>query len=330
MALRKIPKRAEPEPDTPRLPAIYEAVMSGDINFPPLAVAGLRDFPTEIVAAQGEAVRLFGQSLSPNTQRAYVRALDRFDQWRPADAEIDDGLLATWCGDLHLQGLSPATIKQYVAAVGLRCEVKAGSRPAGPLTRKALKAISEEGRTRGRGQARPITADEIRDVIHRAEDPLDKAICGLLFHCGLRRSEAAALQWCDVEPAANVPGALLVHVATSKTNRAGEETDVRLVKGAAAAALQSLRTPDTTIDDHVLGGLGAQSVGRRFTKAVEAAGIEGRRTAHSGRVGLASELTAKGASTTETMLAGGWKTSRMVAHYSAGARAERGAVAKYL
>ena len=30
------------------------------------------------------------------------------------------------------------------------------------------------------------------------------------------------------------------------------------------------------------------------------------------------------------MLAGNWKTSRMVAHYLAGATAERGAVARYL
>ena len=43
-----------------------------------------------------------------------------------------------------------------------------------------------------------------------------------------------------------------------------------------------------------------------------------------------AELTARGASTTEVMLAGNWKTARMVAHYSAGATAERGAVAKYL
>ena len=64
--------------------------------------------------------------------------------------------------------------------------------------------------------------------------------------------------------------------------------------------------------------------------AARAAGIEARLTAHSGRVGLASELTARGASTTEVMLAGNWRTSRMVAHYSAGATAERGAVAKYL
>ena len=64
--------------------------------------------------------------------------------------------------------------------------------------------------------------------------------------------------------------------------------------------------------------------------AARAAGIEARLTAHSGRVGLASELTARGASTTEVMLAGNWKTARMVAHYSAGAAAEKGAVAKYL
>ena len=73
-------------------------------------------------------------------------------------------------------------------------------------------------------------------------------------------------------------------------------------------------------------GLGSLQIQRRFT----AAGIEERLTAHSGRVGLASELTARGASTTEVMLAGNWRTSRMVAHYSAGATAERDAVAKYL
>ena len=63
---------------------------------------------------------------------------------------------------------------------------------------------------------------------------------------------------------------------------------------------------------------------------VDAAGVEHRLTGHSGRVGLASELTARGASTADVMLAGGWKTSRMVAHYAAGATAERGAVARFL
>ena len=72
------------------------------------------------------------------------------------------------------------------------------------------------------------------------------------------------------------------------------------------------------------------AIGLRFTAAAQAAGVESRVTAHSGRIGLASELTSRGASTTDVMLAGSWKTSRMVAHYSAGATAERGAVARYL
>lgn len=41
-------------------------------------------------------------------------------------------------------------------------------------------------------------------------------------------------------------------------------------------------------------------------------------------------LTRRGAPTAAVHLAGGWKTARMVAHYSAGVAAEDGAVARYL
>ena len=50
--------------------------------------------------------------------------------------------------------------------------------------------------------------------------------------------------------------------------------------------------------------LSPQMVGLRFAAAAWAAGVEPRVTAHSGRVGLASELTSRGASTTDVMLAG--------------------------
>ena len=102
-------------------------------------------------------------------------------------------------------------------------------------------------------------------------------------------------------------------------------------RGAAPAtdATLALRAADAAPTDRVV-GLSPLQIQRRFTAAARAAGIEARVTAHSGRVGLASELTARGASTTEVMLAGNWKTARMVAHYSAGATAERGAVQKYL
>ena len=125
----------------------------------------------------------------------------------------------------------------------------------------------------------------------------------MLFQGGLRRSEAAAVEWRDVTPA-TTEGGILVTVRRSKTDQEGTAADVRYLKNGAAAAVLALRPA--------------------------AAGIKARLTAHSGRVGLASELTARGASTTDVMLAEAWKTARMVAHYSAGASAERGAVARYL
>ena len=76
--------------------------------------------------------------------------------------------------------------------------------------------------------------------------------------------------------------------------------------------------PPERLADRVV-PLSPQMIGLRFTAAARAAGLERPVTAHSGRVGLASELTSRGASTTDVMLAGNWKTSRMVAHYSAGA-----------
>ena len=126
-----------------------------------------------------------------------------------------------------------------------------------------------------------------------------------------------------------VKSRVVITVRTSKTNQEGDTADVRYLKNGAAKAIRTLRAADAAPTDRVI-GLSPLQIQRRFTAAAHAAGIEARLTAHSGRVGLASELTARGASTTEVMLAGNWKTSRMVAHYSAGATAERGAVAKYL
>ena len=106
---------------------------------------------------------------------------------------------------------------------------------------------------------------------------------------------------------------------------------MRFVKGPVARALRTLRAAVSPEPDARVVPLSPQMIGPRFTAAASrAAGVDRRVTAHSGRVGLASELTRCGASTTDVMLAGSWKTPRMVAHYSAGATAERGAVARYL
>ena len=201
---------------------------------------------------------------------------------------------------------------------------------------------------RGRGQARPFGVSDLAAVLATCHRPrrrgrgieseevalergrLDAVIAGLLFMAGMRRSEVSALRWSDVVDATE-GDSVLVTVRRSKTNQEGKTKDVRFVKDGVARAirtLQALTNPEP--GDRVV-PLSPQMIGLRFTAAAEAAGVESRVTAHSGRVGLASELTSRGASTTDVRLAGNWKTSRMVAHYSAGATAERGAVvARYL
>ena len=128
---------------------------------------------------------------------------------------------------------------------------------------------------------------------------------------------------------ADAGAGVLVTVRRGKTNPEGEARDVRFVKGDVAGALRTLRDASSPGPEDRVVPLSPQMVGLRFQPSARAAGVEPV-TAHSARVGLASELTRRGASTTDVMLAGNWKTSRMVAHYSSGATAERGAVAQYL
>ena len=109
---------------------------------------------------------------------------------------------------------------------------------------------------------------------------------------GMRRSEVSALHWADVAAAADGDG-VLVTVRRSKTNQEGETTDVRFVKGGVARAIRTLRAAASPGPADRVAPLSPKMVGLRFQAAARAAGVE-HVTVHSGRVGLASELTSRG------------------------------------
>ena len=310
----------------------------------PTSIARRPDTAGPLAVATPTTRKLTDASISVNTRRAYAGALRRLDAWR-GDAPVDDASLAVYLGTIFEASRAPATAALAVAAVRFRAKLAGQPDPAGEATARVLAGYRRTGSDRGRGQAAPLSADGLAAILATAERPrtdgrgveshttaqrrgrTDAAIAGLLFMGGLRRSEVSALEWRDVADASDGDG-VLITVRTSKTNQEGDTTDVRYLKNGAAKAIRTLRA-DAAPTDRVI-GLSPLQIQRRFTAAARAAGIEARLTAHSGRVGLASELTARGASTTEVMLAGNWKTARMVAHYSAGATAERGAVRKYL
>ena len=293
-----------------------------------------------------EARRCLYQPQLPTCLRS-VRCA-RLDTWR-GTALVDDASLAVYLGDAlrggpRARNRRPGRRRRPVSGQARR----SGRTPPGNATARVLAGYRRTAADRGRGQAAPLSADGLAAILATAERPrtdgrgveshttaqrrgrTDAVIAGLLFMGGLRRAEVSALEWRDVADASDGDG-VLITVRTSKTNQEGDTADVRYLKNGAAKAIRTLRTdrPDAAPTDRVI-GLSPLQIQRRFTAAARAAGIEAHLTAHSGRVGLASELTARGASTTEVMLAGNWRTARMVAHYSAGATAERGAVAKYL
>ena len=312
----------------------------------PAALARRPDPAGPLAVATPTTRRLADASISVNTRRAYAGALRRLDAWRGA-APVDDASLAVYLGELFEAGRAPATAALAVAAVRFRAKLAGQPAPAGEATARVLGGYRRTAADRGRGQAAPLRADGLAAILATAARPrtdgrgvespttaqrrgrLDAVIASLLFMGGLRRSEVSALEWRDVSDARDGDGVLLT-VRTSKTNQEGDAADVRYLKNGAANAIRTLRAADDAAPTDRVIGLSPLQIQRRFTAAARAAGIEARVTAHSGRVGLASELTARGASTTEVMLAGNWKTARMVAHYSAGATAERGAVRKYL
>ena len=292
------------------------------------------------------ARRLVEASVSPNTRRAYASALRHLDNWLDG-RRLGDNALAAYLAELHDAGRAASSAAMVVAAARLRAKLAGEPGPAGEATARVLAGYRRTAAGRGRGQAPAFSAADLADVLATCSRPrrrgrgfesgetaaersrVDAVIAGLLFMAGMRRSEVAALRWQDVTDAGDAAG-LLVRVRTSKTNQEGETNDVRFVKGAVARALRTLRSAARPAPSDRMVPLTPAAVGRRFTAAATAAGIERSVTAHSGRVGLASELTSRGASTTAVMLAGNWKTARMVAHYSAAVTAQRGAVARYL
>ena len=234
-----------------------------------------------------------------------------------------------------------------MAAARFRARLAGEQSPAGERTAGVLAGYRRTAVGRGRGQARPFVAADLAAVLATCHRPrrrgrgvesdevalkrgqLDAVIAGLLFMAGMRRSEVSALLWGDVAAAAAGDG-MLVTVRRGKSNPEGEARDVRFAKGDVAGAVRALvRRGGPGARGPRGAALAADGGGCGFQAAAQG----GRRRGGDRPLGPCRSgvgVDEPGASTTDVMLAGNWKTSRMVAHYSARATAERGAVAQYL
>ena len=296
----------------------------------------------------GAAVNRTEPASSPHTRAAYGGALRRLTAWldgRP----LDDTNLAAYLDSLREAGRARATAAIVVAAVRGAARHAGRRQPDGPLTRQAMesfrRAVAAAGVSGGSSTACGLTADECDRVLAACCRPrhsgrgvesdeaamrrglVDGAIVALVFHAALRRSEVAALRWADLSAGDDI---VVVRVPLPRTNRAEDGDDVRQLVGSCADALRRLHAATTPAPANPVIGLGVHQINRRFAAACAAAGLEGRRTLHSGRVGLVVELAARGASTRDLQRAGGWKDAGTVARYTARVSSGEGPVSRFM
>ena len=149
----------------------------------------------------------------------------------------------------------------------------------------------------------------------------------------LRVSEAAALDVADAHR--QVDGSGTVTVCSSKTDQEGRG-HVRYLGAPTMQRLAAwLSTTGGPLFRQVLkdgatvtGRLGIRSIRSVIAKRAAAAGVAGRVSGHSLRVGSAQSLAAAGAGLVELQEAGDWQAPTMPAHYARPQLAARGAVAK--
>ena len=291
---------------------------------------------------------VLGHEVSANTRRNYDSQWRRFRGWArekgirtlPADPLQVAAYLAE---RLEKHGHKPATLQTAAAAIGFKhreeglpdpCEsadvrntLRSARRKAGMeqkqaegLTDEALEAIVATACLRrpwGGGRTESAETAERRGMG-------DIAIVRVMRDALLRVSEAAELQWEDIEEEEDGTGRLLIR--RSKTDPEGEGAVAFL----SAPTMESLRAIRARApDDGRVFGLSAGSISRRIGQAAVAAGLGEGFSGHSPRVGMARDLARTGTELARLMTAGRWSSPRMPALYTRNETVARGAVAHY-
>ena len=297
------------------------------------------------LAVRETARQLAGASISDNTQRAYAGAMRRLGEHLNG-TELTDATLADYLAHLFQLGRSPASAAMVVAAVRFQCRVTGSDSPVGAATDRVLAGFRRAGSGRGRGQVAGVRwgqADAAAAVAANGGADIaglrDGAIIAVASDAMLRVSEIAALRVSDIERTDD--GTATVKVRHSKTDQEGEgsvlflgaPTLARLDAWCAAAGVDTAEL-DAPLFQRIdkagtpRGPISARSVRRIIKARCAAAGIDGRVSGHSLRVGSAQSLAAAGAGLVQMQQAGRWQSPTMPARYAAGELASRGAVAR--
>ena len=296
------------------------------------------------VALSAAAQETADRALAPGTVALYRAHAASLDRWlRARGWEASDLSIAEYLQHEHARGISPGTISLVPAAVKYAAKMSGRPDPIGPHCKRVLAGIKREGAGRGNGQVKGLTWSEAERVaaVAVAGSPTpralrDAALVMLMSDCLLRVGEAVAVCVADITADDDGSGRLLIR--RSKTDQEGKGV-VQYVGPPTMEALRRWQEAGgieagplfrrVRRGGHVQGvALTAASARVIIKERAAAAGITGRVSGHSARVGSAVSLAARGAGLVEMQTAGRWSSPSMPAHYARATLAARGAVAK--
>ena len=167
-------------------------------------------------------------------------------------------------------------------------------------------------RTGDRRQATGLTRQHMRKIAPIAT-PKQWALLCLMRDCLLRRSEAAAARWRDLE---REPDGTTGHftVPYSKTDQNGHGSSVLFVTKKTMASLRAIRPTFPKAGEKIF-DCHPSTVCRIIQRLAEQAGLRGDFSGHSPRIGMAQDLARLGASLPQIQAAGRWKGPQMPAYY---------------
>ena len=210
--------------------------------------------------------------------------------------------------------------------------------------RKTLRGLTREKPSPPQ-QAQPIGTNEIAIIVeaapnqkHRESEEhaklrsaVDIALLRAMHDTGMRGDEAAEVKLNDLHDARNGRGGAILIIRRSKTDQLhiGASLYITKVTNDAIKDMlhirQELEIPD---DDPRIFRLSKGAIYHRIRAACKHAGLTGKYTMHSLRVGVTQDLIAEGFSDAQIMNILRWKSQASLAHYGRDLAAERNAIAQ--
>ena len=213
------------------------------------------------------------------------------------------------------------------------------------FVRKTVQGLKRE-RPSSAQQAEPIGKEAVTRIIETANIPkgherepqtrlraaVDIALICTMYDALLRGKEASEAEWHDLKNAPDGNGGSILTIRRSKTDPLEEGAVAYLTKPTTDAIrhMQAVRHElgiGDTGDPRIF-RLGCSGIYRRIGEACKHAGLEGRYTKHSPRVGGAQDLALDNVSEAQIMNIARWKSSASAARYTRKVRATQNAVAQ--